>query len=55
MSSYCFQLRELSVSDCPAISDEGLLELARLGPSLRYLSAAKCHRITDHGVTAIAR
>jgi len=31
----CPQLRELSLSDCPQITDHGLWQLARLGPSLR--------------------
>ena len=33
---YCPGLRELSVSQCPNVSDSGLCELAKLGPSLRY-------------------
>ena len=48
-------LRELSISDCPRVTDASLLELARLGPRLRYLSAAKCVNITDRGVIAVAR
>ena len=32
---YCPGLRELSVSQCPNVSDNGLCELAKLGPSLR--------------------
>ena len=55
MVSYCSLLRELSISDYEKITDLSLLELARLGPKLRYLSAAKCHRLTDLGVTAIAK
>ena len=35
IASYCLLLRELSVSDCPNVSDNGLAELGRLGPSLR--------------------
>ena len=38
MSAHCFMLRELSISDCPRVTDAALLELARLGPRLRYLS-----------------
>ena len=36
IASYCLLLRELSVSDCPNVSDNGLAELGRLGPSLRW-------------------
>ena len=32
---YCPGLRELSLSQCPNVSDNGLCELAKLGPSLR--------------------
>ena len=35
IASYCLLLRELSVSDCPNVTDNGLAELGRLGPSLR--------------------
>ena len=35
IASYCLLLRELSVSDCPNVTDIGLAELGRLGPSLR--------------------
>ena len=35
ISVSCPQLRELSLSDCPQITDHGLWQLARLGPSLR--------------------
>lgn len=55
VSAHCFMLRELSISDCPRVTDTSLLELARLGPRLRYLSAAKCGLVTDRGVTAVAR
>ena len=55
VAAYCFALRELSISDCPAVTDTALTELARLGPRLRYLSAAKCVNITDRGVIAVAR
>ena len=55
VAAYCFALRELSISDCPAVTDTALTELARLGPRLRYLSAAKCINITDRGVIAVAR
>ena len=43
-------LRELSVSDCPQVTDFGLFELAKLGPVLRYLSLAKCGLVTDSGL-----
>ena len=49
VAAYCFVLRELSISDCSQVGDPALLELARLGPKLRYLSAAKCSRVTDIG------
>ena len=57
VATYCSRLRELSVSDCPRVSDGGLVELARLGPSLRYLAAAKCSTtgITDTGVSTVVR
>ena len=55
VSSYCLQLRELSISDCSQITDFGLYELAKLGPNLRYLSVAKCDQISDAGVKQIAR
>ena len=32
---YCPQIRELSVSECGNVTDYGLCELAKLGPSLR--------------------
>ena len=35
IAHYCPQLRELSLSQCPNLSDNGLCELAKLGPSLR--------------------
>ena len=35
IASYCLLLRELSVSDCHRVTDSGLVELAKLGPSLR--------------------
>ena len=55
VAAYCFVLRELSISDCSQVGDPALLELARLGPKLRYLSAAKCSRVTDIGISAIAK
>ena len=36
ISVSCPQLRELSLSDCPQLTDHGLWQLARLGPSLRF-------------------
>jgi len=38
VASYCLMLRELSISDCLAITDLGLAELAKLGPSLRQVT-----------------
>ena len=35
ISSYCPQLRELSLSECTGVGDQGVAQLSRLGPSLR--------------------
>ena len=50
VASYCPQLRELSLSECPNVGDKGVAELSQLGPSLRYLSVAKCSDLSDYGL-----
>ena len=55
LSTGCLHLRELSLSDCPSVTDFGLYELAKLGPSLRYVSVAKCDQISDSGIMQLAK
>ena len=55
VSLHCLHLQELSVSDCPQVTDFGLFELAKLGPVLRYMSLAKCSLITDSGLCQLLK
>ena len=51
VSSNCYCLRELSISDCRGVTDLGLKELSKLGENLRYLSVAKCDQVSgDRGL-----
>ncbi|KAI1289534.1 F-box/LRR-repeat protein 7 [Halotydeus destructor] len=54
--TYCPNLRELSLNDCPQLTDYSCFELSsKLGSSLRYLSMAKCEQITDSGIRQLGR
>lgn len=54
--NYCPSLREISMSDCPQLSDFVCFELsAKLRSNLKYLSLAKCEQITDAGLKQIAK
>ncbi|XP_037077803.1 F-box/LRR-repeat protein 7-like [Pollicipes pollicipes] len=50
----CPALRELSVGDCPRVTDAGVRRLAPLGPGLRHLSLAHCRTVSDAGVAQLA-
>lgn len=47
-------LRELRLSDCPAITDASLIAVSAVCPLLRALEVDRVEKITDEGVTAVA-
>lgn len=56
VARFCPLLREVSLNDCPQLTDFTCFELSsRLGASLRYLSLAKCIQMSDSGLKQVAR
>ncbi|RWS13749.1 F-box/LRR-repeat protein 7-like protein, partial [Dinothrombium tinctorium] len=54
--TYCPSLREISLNDCPQLTDYFCYELSlKLGSHLRYISLAKCERITDAAIKQIGK
>lgn len=56
MVKYCPQLKEVSLNDCPRITDLTCIELSsKLGTNLKYLSLSKCEHVTDQGLEQMSR
>ncbi|HJN85493.1 MAG TPA: hypothetical protein QF873_04245 [Patescibacteria group bacterium] len=54
LSSKCMDLKNLNLSGCNQITDEGLIALANNGKGLMSLSLDGCHQITNRGFIGLA-